>query len=88
MMDDTQYLTPPTGFEPPQGTQEGGEFDASIRAKLDPDGRLCVLSINGTPLDNPKEEGSESEEEDMKEKSDMPKKMMTLMGAATKDGYA
>lgn len=83
MQENMQYLTPPKGFEPPQGTQPDGEFDASIRAKLDPDGRLCVISINGTPLDSPKQEESEDNEE---EKPMM--KGMTMMGAATKDGYA
>lgn len=81
-----QYLSPPKGFEPPQGTQPGAEFDASIRAKLDPDGRICVVSINGTPLEKegPAEDKGEDEDTEMPMK---PGEKMSLMGAAMKDGY-
>lgn len=71
----------PEGFEIPQGAQQGEEFDVTVRVKPE-DGKLCVLKINGIPVES-NEEGEEEEDDD-----EMPKMGKGIMEAARKDGYA
>lgn len=79
-MKSEQYITPPQGFSPPPGTNQEDEFDASIRVKLEPDGRLCVKSINGTKLEETENESDEYEDEGPGRGP--------MMKAAMKDGFA
>ncbi len=53
----------PEGFEPPKGTKPGQEFEALATLKIDEDGDLCLLKIDGADV-KPESEENESKEGD------------------------
>ncbi len=50
---------PPQGFEVPEGTKPGDEFQSVASLKVDEDGKLCLLSLDGAEFAGAKEEESE-----------------------------
>ncbi len=46
-----QYLTPPEGYSPPDDSEAGDTFDATVRFKIEDDGRYCIVTIDGVPFD-------------------------------------
>jgi hypothetical protein len=51
----------PEGFEPPKGTKPGDEFEALATLKIDDDGDLCLLKLDGADV---KPEDEEEEDND------------------------
>jgi hypothetical protein len=63
--DDEQYVDfpIPEGFEPPKGTKPGKEFEALATLKIDDDGDLCLLKLDGVEVKpEAEEEGEEAGE--------------------------
>lgn len=57
----------PDGFEPPDGLEPGQPFDATVRVRMDENGKLCIDSINGIKThaggESPPEEQGEQPED-------------------------
>lgn len=58
-----QYITPPEGYSPPPGVEDGAAFDITAKAKME-GGKLCIESIDGIPLTGSKPKKPAGEEED------------------------
>ena len=52
----------PEGYQPPDGTNPGQGFDATIRAHVDDDGMLCIDSVDGIPTHKGGDAGAEETE--------------------------
>jgi hypothetical protein len=52
------YITLPDDFEVPE-TEEGKTFEAVAAIRKDPDGKYCVVSLDGVPLKEDKESADE-----------------------------
>lgn len=50
---------PPGGFTPPDDAQPGDTFQATADIRVEEDGRLCLLSIDGVPFVEKEEESEE-----------------------------
>lgn len=61
----------PAGFEPPPEAEVGGEFDAVLRVRLEEDGTLTALTLDGAELTE-SEEVEETETVEEVEESPMP----------------
>lgn len=55
-------FTAPDGFNPPEGTKPGEEFDALGTFKLQDDGSVCLVAVDGVKLKPEAEKESPSEE--------------------------
>jgi hypothetical protein len=53
----------PEGFQPPEGTKQGDEFQALATLKVDEDGDLCLLALDGAEVkpESEEEEGNEDQ---------------------------
>lgn len=83
MADDYKF-TPPSTYTPPDDKQAGETFDATVQLRVEDDGRLCILTIDGVPLDEGKEEAPDTEEQpaaptSMAEAARMQREMGTQM---------
>ena len=54
----------PEGFQPPDDTKQGDEFQALATLKVDEDGDLCLLALDGAEVKPEVEEGDEEETPD------------------------
>lgn len=52
----------PEGYQPPDGTEPGQGFDATVRAHVDDDGMLCIDSVDGIPTHKGGDAGAEETE--------------------------
>lgn len=52
----------PDGFQPPKGTKPGKEFEALATLKINDDGDLCLLKLDGADVKPEAEEAPEPEE--------------------------
>lgn len=52
----------PEGYQPPDGTEPGQGFDATVRAHIDDDGMLCIDSVDGIPTHKGGDAGAEETE--------------------------
>jgi hypothetical protein len=48
----------PEGFSPPDGTEEGGTFEAMAEFRLDVGGRLTLVSLEGCECEDSEDEPS------------------------------
>lgn len=55
------YFNKPAGFKMPDGVKDGESFDAMASMKFE-NGKLCLHEIDGTPVEDEPEEGSDAEE--------------------------
>lgn len=83
-MADYPKFTPPSTYTPPDDKQAGETFDATVQLRVEDDGRLCILTIDGVPLDEEKE-GEETEGEE--EKATAPTSMMEAARMQREQGY-
>ncbi len=51
----------PEGFEPPKGTKPGAEFEALATLKIDDDGDLVLLKLDGADIKPESEEAEPAE---------------------------
>lgn len=58
----------PSGFEPPEGTEEGKDFDMVATFRVKPDGKSCLVAVGGLPVGEP--QATESEEEEVEDEDD------------------
>jgi len=63
------YVTPPKGFMAPENRREGEDFSGTFRGHMMPDGRLCLVDINGMPMGDEPEKVDNQEEESTEDDS-------------------
>jgi hypothetical protein len=80
--DDENYVDfpMPEGFEPPKGTKPGKEFEALATLKIDEDGDLCLLKLDGADVKPEAEEASEPEGEEGESATDSMRKKLPETG--------
>ncbi len=67
-----QYITPPESYSPPDDKQPGDEFDATVRFKIEEDGKLCVQTIDGVPFEEKEEAEDAADADDTAEDTAKP----------------
>ena len=63
-------FAPPDGFEVPEGTKPGEEFQSVATLKLDESGQLCLMSLDGADFKGSAEEDAETPEDEAAEGGD------------------
>lgn len=73
-----QYLTPPATYAPPDDKKPGEKFSATVELEPEEDGRLCILSIDGVPIEETQgdDEGTEASPDNEMGEGEMPMKKM------------
>jgi hypothetical protein len=61
----------PEGFAPPDDVKPGKEFQALATLKVDADGDLCLLALDGAPVKPEGEEADEGAEDENKDQGMM-----------------
>lgn len=54
----------PEGMPAPEGKEVGDEFEAPAMFRLEKDGKLCLVAVNGMTLSSYKEEPESTPDED------------------------
>lgn len=74
---------PPSTYTPPDDKQEGETFDATVKLRVEEDGRLCVLTLDGVPMT----EEEDTEEVEVEEKTSEPQSMAEAAQMHRQAGY-
>jgi hypothetical protein len=61
----------PEGFAPPDDVKPGKEFQALATLKVDEDGDLCLIALDGAPVKPEGEEADEGAEDENKDQGMM-----------------
>jgi hypothetical protein len=71
-------FSPPSGFVPPEGIEPGKPFPALVELQVKPDGKLCLVSIEGAKYPEESEDEYEEEEVEVEEDMEEPPAMENL----------
>ena len=55
-------MSPPDGFMVPEGLDEDATFETVTECRLKPNGKMCVVSVDGVEVPQKEEEVEEDEE--------------------------
>ncbi len=70
----------PDGFQPPKGTKPGATFEALATLKIDDDGDVCLLKIDGCDVKPEEAEAPAAENEDDQSAMDSAKAALPATG--------